>query len=147
MAIKAIPKLIYTSPLSLHNDVKEDLSAIKIADPIAYAKIAALIRQLRADCKLAEKLLDHGFGEKRTEELSVSKWFDVWKQGKDLWRLKSWELEDQGLKYRIIYLYLRNEARFVVMAIVKRENFDYDDHEDNIRRRICASLQRTYDIH
>lgn len=138
--------MIYTSPLSLHNDVREDLAAILASNPRAHAKISALIRQLRADTTLAQKLLDHGFGDDRKEELSISKWISVWNTGKDLWRLKSWDLEYQNLKYRLIYLYLRKEARFVVMAIVERGNFDYDNHQDPIRQRIYASLRRTYSI-
>jgi hypothetical protein len=68
-----ISKLIYTSPLSLHKDVNTDLEDIRAASPDAHAKIAALIRQLRADTKLAEKLLDHGFGDGRKEAVSVNK--------------------------------------------------------------------------
>lgn len=138
--------MIYSTPLKLHKDVELDLAGIKANDADAYAKILALIRQLRADINLHTKLTDHGFGQNKLEAISVSKWLNVWKQGKDLWRLKFWELEQQQLQYRIIYLYLIAEARFVVMAIVKRDEFDYDDVDDPIRIRIFASLQRTYGI-
>jgi len=138
--------VIYTSLISLHKDVRDDLAAIRESDPAAHAKIAALIRQLRADSALAEKLLDHGFGDDRREDFSVNKWLGVWKEGKDLWRLKSWDMEYQDMKYRLIYLYLRKEARFVVMAIVDRKSFNYDDDQDPIRKRIYASLRHTYSI-
>lgn len=132
--------------LALHKDVRLDLDAIKNESKEVFAKIAALVRQLQQDPNLAEKLLDHGYGDDRTEVFSVSKWLDLWKQNKDIWRLKGWDLEDMGLKYRIIYLYLRREARFVIMAIVKREEIDYDDENNSIRQRVLASARNTYGI-
>ena len=138
--------MIYTAPLSFHNDVRFDLAGIKTADAAAHAQLVALLRQLKADEKLAEKLLDHGFGAKGAEDFSVSKWLNVWKTGKDLWRLKFWDLEDLGLRYRVIYVYLPKQARFVVMAIVARGDLDYDDENHPIRQRIVASLERTYGI-
>jgi hypothetical protein len=138
--------LIYTAALSFHNDVKADLAAIKAASPDTHAKLLAMLRQLKADARMAEKLLDHGHGAQQSAQFSVSKWLREWKTGKDLWRLKFWDLESLGLRYRVIYLYLPQEARFVVMAIVEREHFDYDDKDHPIRKRITESLQRTYGI-
>jgi hypothetical protein len=103
-----------------------------------------MFQQLRADGALAEKLLDHGYGANGDVAISVSKWLNRWKEGVDLWRLKAWDLEHVGLRYRAIYLYLRTEARFVVLAIVKREDFDYDDPDHPIRKRIDSTIQRTY---
>lgn len=132
--------------LVLHKDVRLDLDAIKNESQEVFAKIAALVRQLQQDPNLAEKLLDHGYGDDRAEEFSVNKWLNLWRQNKDFWRLKDWDLEDMGLKYRIIYLYLRHEARFVIMAIVKREEIDYDDENNSIRQRVLASARSTYGI-
>jgi hypothetical protein len=138
--------LIYTAPLTLHGDVREDLQKIKLEDPFAHAKIAALVRQLQADRAIVEKLLDHGFGDDKSEEFSVNKWISVWKQGKDLWRLKNWDLEDQKIRYRIIYLYIRKEARFVIMAIVKRGDLDYDDENHPVRKRVLSSIGKSYGL-
>lgn len=138
--------MVYTSPLSFHTDVRADLESIKEVDIEVHAKLAALLRQLQADAKLAEKLLDHGFGADGAEDVSVSKWLNEWKTGKNLWRLKFWDLENFGLRYRVIYVYLPKQARFVVMAIVARGSFDYDNENHPIRQRIAASLKRTYGI-
>ena len=78
--------------------------------------------------------------------MSVSKWLNQWKNGKDLWRLKFWDLENLGVRYRVIYVYLPKQARFVVMAIVARGSFDYDDNNHPIRQRIASSLKNTYGI-
>lgn len=132
--------------LTFHSDVKGDLQRIREKEPEAFAKLAALFRQLQSDSRLTEKLLDHGFGDDRKAEISVSKWMNQWKEGKNLWRLKSWDMEKHGMKYRVIYLYLPNEARFVVMAVVARGEFNYDDDDHPIRKRITESLRRTYGI-
>lgn len=130
----------------MHGDVRGDLARIRAESPSALARIAALIRQLQADPRMAEKLLDHGFGAKGGEAISASKWITLWKQGLDIWRLKDWSLEHMGLRYRVIYLYLRSEARFVIMAIVKREEWDYDDEQHPIRQRILASARASYGV-
>ena len=78
--------MIYTALLSFHKDVHTDFARIKSANPAAYAGLLALFRQLKADTRLMEKLLDHGFGAGRSADVSVSKWFDQWKDGKNLWR-------------------------------------------------------------
>jgi hypothetical protein len=126
--------------------VHADLAKIKAEDPLAHSKIAALVRQLHQDQQLTEKLLDHGFGDDRKGTFSVNKWLSVWKQGTDLWRLKDWDMEDMGLRYRVIYLYLRTEARFVIMAIVKRGDLNYDDENHSIRQRVLASARKSYGI-
>ena len=138
--------MVYTAVLSYHSDVRVDLESIQRVDMHAHSKLVALLRQLKADERLAEKLLDHGFGADRTEEFSASKWLKLWNTGKDLWRLKFWNLENLGLRYRVIYVYLPIQARFVVMAITARGDFDYDNDDDPLRRRILASLARTYGI-
>ncbi len=131
--------------LSFHQDVSQDLAVIKAEDGVqSYARILALMRQMQADAGLVDRLLEHGFGSDRRHAFSVSKWLAVWRQGKDLWRLKWWDLEAKRLQYRFVYVYLRKEARFVVMAIVNRKNLDYDNPQDPIRQRIFKSLRQSY---
>ncbi len=138
--------MVYTPPLTFHADIKGDLQRIQKEDAVAHARILALLRQLQQDAKLIEKLLDHGFGSDRSETFSVNKWLSVWNQGTDMWRLKDWELEDLGLRYRIIYLYLRRETRFIVMAIVKRGELDYDDKDHPIRKRVLNSAKNSFGV-
>jgi hypothetical protein len=133
--------------LSFHQDIRIDLAAIKANDSAqTYARILALMRQMHSDPSLADRLLEHGFGADKRREFSVSKWLAVWRQGKDLWRLKWWDLEAKGARYRFVYVYLHKEGRFVVMAIVKRMDFDYDNPQDAIRQRIFKSLSQSYGL-
>lgn len=89
--------------------------------PVA-AKMLELARELRANPPLLANLLEHG---RSTQEIDVSKFQMFWRQGKDLWRLKLWDLEDAGLRYRIIYAYEISTHCFHILAVVHRD-FDYE---------------------
>ena len=65
------------------------------------------------------------------------KWHDAQRVARlPLWRLKFWDLEKSGLKYRVIYLYNWPDRSYNVMAVVHRDSFDYDDPTDPIRIRV-----------
>jgi mRNA-degrading endonuclease RelE of RelBE toxin-antitoxin system len=110
--------------LAIHQSAKDDLVALAKAPPTAVvaAKVLELARELRANPSLLANLLDHGY---TTEDIDVSKFQEFWRQRLDLWRLKLWELEDAGLKYRIIYAYKIDSLCFHILAVVHRD-FDYD---------------------
>jgi hypothetical protein len=127
--------------LEVHDDATSDLRAIRTTDPKAFASLFALIQQLKADPDLSKKLLDHGYGSDRGDAFSISKWLGIF-QKLPAWRLKFWELERKSLRYRILYVYVWRERKFYVMAIIKREEFDYDDPANPIRLRVarrCAA--------
>jgi hypothetical protein len=139
--------LIYTSAIiKFHGDVRHDFEVIESEAPNDYPHVLAFFEQLKADPHITEKLLDHGYGRGGSAEISAMRWLKQWNQGVDLWRLRSRDLELIGLRYRVIYLYLVREARFVIMAIVARDKFNYDDPNHPITVRIRASLKRSYGI-
>ncbi len=87
------------------------------------------------------RLLIHRDAEQDLDELAesldVSKWHALWKKGMDLWRLKFWELEHQGLPYRVIHALKRGTGDHFVLAIVSRD-FDYDPKHPTTRRVLQA---------
>ena len=99
------------------------------SDRFAGGKVAALLQQAKHDPKIIDSLLDHDFGADRTTAYHVSKWFEFWNIGYNIWRLKIW-IESRGsLRYRIVYAYEPKSLQYYVLAIVHR-NFDYkSDHE------------------
>lgn len=110
--------------LAIHKSASSDIEALATQPatvPVA-AKMLELARELRANPRLLANLLDHG---RSTQEIDVSKFQMFWRQGKDLWRLKLWDLEDAGLRYRIIYAYEISSHCFHILAVVHRD-FDYD---------------------
>jgi mRNA-degrading endonuclease RelE of RelBE toxin-antitoxin system len=133
--------LVYTASLRLHKDAVQDLDQLRKDVPGVHARLVALLAQIKSDETLLAKLLDHGYGKDRAEIISVKKWFAP---GKNLWRLRYCELEEFGWQYRLIYVYLPEQVRFVVMGVFPREDFDYDDPNNPLHRRVLESLAKTF---
>lgn len=123
--------------LFVHTDAEGDLEKLWEEAPVAAARIGALLQELEGNQDLLDRLTQHDFGDYRTAEFHVSKWLNQWNEGKDLWRLKVWDLEDKGLQYRIVYAFLPSKLQYHVLGIVPRD-FDYDPHHELSRRIIAA---------
>lgn len=127
--------------LFIHSDAELDLEALWDTEPIAAARIAVLLDGVRADQDLMDRLTQHDYGAHATAPFHVSKWQTQWKRGKDLWRLKDWDLEAQRLQYRVPYAYMRGKQHYHVLGVLHRSKVNYDDPDHPITRRIL----RAYD--
>jgi len=125
------------SRLSLHPDAADDLRGLMASDPNAAGKIAAFLQQAKHDPKILESLLDHGFGADRSASYDVSKWFEYWNVGYNLWRLKFWTFPKGSLKYRVVYAYQPGTQQYHVLAIVHRD-FDYQKDHESTKRLLAA---------
>jgi len=123
--------------LFIHVDAEDDLERLWEEEPNAAARIGALLEELEGNQDLLDRLTQHDFGNYRTADFHVSKWLDQWNKGRDLWRLKVWDLEDKGLQYRVVYAFMPGKSQYHVLGIVSRE-FDYDPHHELSRRIIAA---------
>ncbi|MEY3881518.1 MAG: hypothetical protein RIQ94_2314 [Pseudomonadota bacterium] len=131
--------------IHIHDDATEDLKKILHANRDDAIKLLAFIEQLKADSNLIKKLLEHGFGDDKSELISVKKWLSVHKiERQPVWRLRAWNLEQQGLKYRLIYLFNWHDKSHYIMAIIHRGDFDYDDPNDPIRKRITQRIRTEF---
>jgi hypothetical protein len=108
-------------------------------DPVTVGQILALLEQLEGDPDILDRLTQHDFGAYRTEDFHISKWYQLWNQGNDIWRLKLWDLEDKGLRYRVIYAFMPRQQNYHILAIAPRE-FNYDP-EHPITKRILRAYQ------
>jgi hypothetical protein len=126
-----VPRLLF------HTDAEQDLDDLAASQPKLAARLAALLAETAADPALLDMLTAHGFGSDEREAFGVSRWQAHWRKGKDLWRLKFWELEHQGLPYRVIYALKRGTGDHYVLAIVNRD-FDYDPNHPTTRRILQA---------
>ena len=129
--------------LSLHPDAQRDLDGLWAVAPVAAARILVLIEQLKTDARLLDALTIHEFGADRTEAISVSKVVSQWhgnrkQDGKDLWRLKLWDLEKQSLRYRVIYAYEIRKQRYHVLGIIDRKGYDYGPEHPFTQRILRA---------
>lgn len=124
--------------LFVHDDAKSDLLAIREENPEVAGKILALLEQLEADADLLDRLTQHDFGAYHSADFHVTKWQNQWRKGRDLWRLKVWDLEDSGVRYRIVYAFKPQEQHYHVLAIVPRSEFDYKEQEPISQRILRA---------
>lgn len=100
-----------------------------LSDRFAAGKLAALLQQAKHDPKIIDSLLDHDFGVGHTAAYHVSKWYEFWNVGFNIWRLKVWIEPKGSLRYRIVYAYEPKSLQYYVLAVVHRD-FDYKrDHE------------------
>lgn len=123
--------------LFLHPDARSDLESLWDSAPEAAAKITVLLEELESNQDLLDRLTQHKFGDRRSAEFQVSMWLEQWNQGRDLWRLKVWDLEKQGLRYRILYAFVPGKLQYHVLGIAPRE-FNYDADTDIAKRVLAA---------
>lgn len=129
--------------LSTHSDAQRDINELWTTAPTAAARILVLIEQLKADPRLLDALTIHNFGADKTEVFSVSKVVSQWSgtsgsDGKDLWRLKLWDLERQKLPYRVIYAYEIRRLRYHVLGVIYRKDYDYEPEHPFTKRILRA---------
>lgn len=106
-------------------------------DRFAAGKVVALLQQAKADPAIIASLLDHDFGADGAAAYHVSKWFEFWNAGYNLWRLKVWIERKGSLRYRIVYAYEPRSLQYHVLAIVHRD-FDYQRDHETTRRILKA---------
>lgn len=115
--------------LSIHPDAAADIRQLMATDKFAAGKVVALLQQAKADPAIIDSLLDHDFGADHAAAYHISKWFEFWNVGYNLWRLKIWMEPKGSLRYRIVYAYEPRTLQYHVLAVVHRD-FDYKrDHE------------------
>lgn len=124
--------------LFVHEDAEADLEQLWTDCPTAAADIQVFLEEAPGDQDLLDRLTQHGFGERDRDDINVSKWLEQWKKGNDLWRVKIWSLERQGLRYRIIYAFVPKKRHYYVLAVTPRD-FNYDGNHE-ITQRILRAL-------
>jgi mRNA-degrading endonuclease RelE of RelBE toxin-antitoxin system len=121
--------------LHIHPNAEVDLDAIWEIDQTTASRIDVFLEEVSENHKYLDALLERHFGKDGSEEFSVDKWVEQWHQKRDLWRAKIWDLEDIGIRYRIIYCYQIADRRFTVLAVVARNKFNYEANSE-IGKRI-----------
>lgn len=125
--------------LRIHDDAAADLELLWEEAPVAAARIAVLLQELEGNQDLLDRLTQHDYGLHQSADIHISKWFEHWNKGRDIWRTKVWDLEDKGLMYRIIYAFMPSTHEYHVLAIAPRD-FNYEtDHP--ITKRILAAYE------
>lgn len=129
--------------LHVHDDAREDLLYIRRNDEKTAAELLVILQEFEGDQDLLDRLSQHGYEDPYNGDwvlkISVSRWQGQWRNKRNLWRLKNLDLEEEGLRYRVIYAFLPKKQVYVVLGIFPRANFDYDDVSDPRVQRVLAS--------
>ena len=123
--------------LFIHRDAVADLVALRAVDGRSAARILALLETLKDDPDLLDRLTQHEYGRGRVAEIHVSRWIEQWNKGRNLWRLKIWDLEGKGVRQRIVYAFEPTTGKHHVLGVVPREFNNDSDHP--LSRRIFAA--------
>lgn len=118
---------------------KQDLAAIATDDPDTEAEIAAVLHELKGNQQLLDALTVKDYGLAREAPFHVDRWSTQQQQGRNLWRLKIWNLEDMGIQYRVVYALDPRLSRYFILAVLHRD-FDYDEKHPRVQQ-----LLATYD--
>lgn len=124
--------------LSIHPDAKGDLEDLWKVATTAASRVVALLEQIKADPRLLDALTEQDFGAAGDEPFTVSRIQSQWHAGKDLWRLKVWDLEDRRLPYRVIYAYEIRRQRYHVLGVILRSQFNYEPKHPFTQRILRA---------
>src|SRR5438105_765813 len=103
--------------LFVHDDAYADLAELEAKDPDAAAIVVATLDEISEDQALLDALTVQDFGAGRSGKFEVKKWWQFWKAGADIWRLRIWALDDIGAPYRVVYAYERGKGRYHVLGI------------------------------
>lgn len=131
--------------LIVGDEATQDLERILLEKPLAGYRLAVLFEEISGSQQLMEKLSWDRYGGKphapeNGAVLSVAKWLGPYRRGKNIWRLRDFELSGLGHEYRIIYAYIPSKDLYYVLAIVERA-FNYDS-EHPISQRIFSAYDR-----
>lgn len=122
--------------LFIHDSAQADLEKLWSSAPTVAARITVLLEECQGSQDLLDRLTQQGFGANRsTADFHVSQWFDQQQKNRNLWRLKAWDLENQGLRYRVVYAFIAQKHTYHVLAVAPRE-FDYDERHQLTQRII-----------
>jgi len=130
--------------LIVGDEATQDVEDLIVAKPVAGYRILAMLEEISEDQEMLERLSWDGYGGKPHDPedeatLSVAKWLGPYRKGKNIWRLRDFELSRLGHEYRIIYAFIPAKDLYYVLAVVERA-FNYDSSHP-ITQRVFA----TYD--
>jgi hypothetical protein len=115
------------------------LAEIGREDPDTENEIYALLQEIKASQELLESLTVKDYGLTPGSDFHIDRWEEQQWKGRNIWRLKLWDLESLGIRYRVIYGFDNRISRYFILAVLHRD-FDYDENHPR-----CQELLVVYD--
>jgi mRNA-degrading endonuclease RelE of RelBE toxin-antitoxin system len=129
-------------PIDILPGARNDLIRLKRSDPDALAVIATFLQEADADEKLIDKCTTQGNVVIGSNRLNVKAWVEARRTIGNLHRFRI--LDTPATSYRIVYGYDWHTRRIGILAIVHRDNFDYEI-SGQLADRIQADWDRATD--
>jgi mRNA-degrading endonuclease RelE of RelBE toxin-antitoxin system len=118
--------------VDLHYHAEEDLRRLQGTDPRAAAAVLVTLQQIEADPRASDKLTTHGDNQVGAVRIGVKGWQAP--RG-NLWRFRVFDTP--ATVYRVVYGYHWQTRQVCVLAVVHKDEFDYELDSD-IAKRILA---------
>jgi mRNA-degrading endonuclease RelE of RelBE toxin-antitoxin system len=109
---------------------------LRRSDPRAAAATVVALEQVSADPRLIDKLTTVGDVDFGARTVNVKPWITVRKANQNLWRLRV--LNTPATSYRIVYGYHWQLRQLRVLAVVHKEDMNYDKTNSDLVQRILA---------
>lgn len=134
-------------PVDLHPNAISDLNRLKELDPTGWAKVLALLQELKVNPDLQASMLNHdSYEEREDSRVNFQRWVEAHRAGSKLWRIKIYDLHKDVQKspHRIIYGFhpweqLNPRVYFLILAVVDR-SFNYEI-DSEYGQRVCQNFQ------
>jgi mRNA-degrading endonuclease RelE of RelBE toxin-antitoxin system len=117
--------------IDIHENAKADLRALRVNAPPVAAAILAALQQMEADPRFIDKLTTHGANEFGAVRVGVKRWEKAKGTG-NLWRFRVFDTP--ATVYRVVYGYHYQTKQVCVLAVVHKEEFNYELDSDIARR-------------
>ena len=126
----------------LHRDATHDISQLRRRQPGAVARLVAVLAEIAAAPELVDRLTQADFGVHGTGPFHVGRSVGQQRRGRNLWRLKVWDLEQIGIRYRVVYAFEAATGDIYILGVTPRGHFNYTD--DAFTRRVTACYDRNF---
>ena len=117
--------LLYIMAIDILPGAQTDLRGLRKSDPDAFAAVLAFLVEAAADDGLISKCTTNGDIEIGSTSTNVKRWVEASNKIGNIFRFRFFDVP-AIYKYRIVYGFDWHTGRFGILAVVHRDNFNYE---------------------
>ncbi|MHB0989833.1 MAG: type II toxin-antitoxin system RelE family toxin [Burkholderiales bacterium] len=124
--------------VDLRKNAEDDIRKLRTTNKPAAAAVMVALEQIEADPKAIDKLTTHGddpdVGKDDPVRLGIKRWETAKRHSVLLWRFRIFDTP--ATVYRVVYGYHWQTKQICILAVIHKEEFDYDNLDSDIAKRI-----------
>lgn len=124
----------------LHDDIKDDFRRIAVISSSAVSRILAALEAASEDETLLKNLHSNHYRTYGDQDTDLKRWVVARQLGYSLSRLRFFWLEEIGHRYRVIYAIDDEYDECHILAILHRDEINYDDPNNPFNQRIFKAF-------